>query len=200
MIIMDIAMPEMDGLTATRQIRALDGAPARLPILGMTAHAMPGDEEACREAGMDLYLTKPIDRVAFLAAVGRLLARTGVPAAGAAPVEPMIDLAQVEEIWGELDPASYREVVGVFLGELEQRLAGLQQAVSVDDRRAIGRHAHALKGAAANVGGRPLSAAAADLESAAAGATPDELRRLVRALTDTGAATSRALAPSATAS
>ena len=193
LIIMDIAMPEMDGLTATRQIRALGGDFAHLPILGMTAHAMPGDEKSCRDAGMDHYLTKPIDRAAFLKAVGDLLARKPAPAPAAAP---MIDLGQVEEIWGELDQGSYREVVGVFLGELKQRLAGLCEAAAEGDRRAIGRHAHALKGAAANVGGRPLSAAAAALEAAAGTAAPGELVRLVRNLQETGAATSRALAAS----
>jgi len=198
LIIMDIAMPEMDGLTATRQIRALGGALARLPILGMTAHAMPGDEKTCRDAGMDHYLTKPIDRVAFLKAVGDLLARApAVPAPAAGPAAaPMIDLDQVEEIWGELDHGSYREVVGVFLGELEQRLGDLRAAAAEGDRRAIGRHAHALKGAAANVGGRPLSAAAAALEAAAGTAAQSELLRLVRNLQETGAATSRALAAS----
>jgi CheY-like chemotaxis protein/HPt (histidine-containing phosphotransfer) domain-containing protein len=200
LIIMDIAMPEMDGLTATRQIRALGGPLARLPILGMTAHAMPGDEKACRDAGMDQYLTKPIDRIAFLKAVGDLLARApAAPASApsAAPVAaPMIDLDQVEEIWGELDHTSYREVVGVFLGELEQRLSDLRAAAAEGDRRAIGRHAHALKGAAANVGGRPLSAAAAALEAAAGTAAQSELLRLVRNLQETGAATSRALAAS----
>jgi two-component system, sensor histidine kinase len=197
LIIMDIAMPEMDGLTATRQIRALGGTLARLPILGMTAHAMPGDEKACRDAGMDHYLTKPIDRAAFLKAVGDLLARAPAAPAAAPAAMPMIDLDQVVEIWGELDQGSYREVVGVFLGELDQRLAGLRAAAAEGDRRAIGRHAHALKGAAANVGGRPLSAAAAALEAAAAGpANPSELLRLVRNLQETGAATSRALAAS----
>src|SRR5262249_10504435 len=92
LIIMDIAMPEMDGLTATRQIRPLGGPFAHLPILGMTAHAMPGDEKACRDAGMDHYLTKPIDRPAFLKAVGDLLARA--PAAAAPVAMPMIDLDQ----------------------------------------------------------------------------------------------------------
>jgi signal transduction histidine kinase/DNA-binding response OmpR family regulator len=200
LIIMDIAMPEMDGLTATRQIRAQGGVLARLPILGITAHAMPGDEKACRDAGMDHYLTKPIDRAAFLKAVGDLLARApAAPAAapaGAPAAVPMIDRDQVAEIWGELDQGSYREVVGVFLDELEQRLADLREAAAEDDRRAIGRHAHALKGAAANVGGRPLSAAAAALEAAAGTAAPGELLRLVRNLQETGAATSRALAAS----
>ena len=80
--------------------------------------------------------------------------------------------------------------------ELEQRLADLRAAAAEGDRHAIGRHAHALKGAAANVGGRPLSAAAAALEAAAGTAAPGELRRLVRNLQETGAATSRALAAS----
>jgi two-component system, sensor histidine kinase len=198
MIVMDVAMPEMDGLTATRQIRALGGDFAHLPIIGLTAHAMPSDERACLDAGMDRYLTKPIDRSAFLKAVAEYLGGAAPP-----PERPeaplataMIDRAQVDEIWGELDSESYREVVGVFLDELEQRLGALDQAVAQGDRRAISRHAHALKGAAANIGGRPLSAAAADLENSAGTADFDEIRRLVHNLQKTGAATNRALTPS----
>ena len=159
---------------------------------------MLGDETTCRDAGMDAYLTKPIDRAAFLKAVGDLLAGPEDPPAGPEAPGPdaMIDVDQVDEIWGELGMESYREVVGVFLGELEERLSGLREAVARTDRRAVGRHAHALKGAAANVGGRPLSAAATELESAAGAADFDEIGRLVRNLHQIGAATNRALSAS----
>ena len=70
-ILMDVQMPEIDGLEATRQIRALPGPEGEVPIIALTANAMPGDREACIEAGMDGYLSKPIDVVALQKALQR---------------------------------------------------------------------------------------------------------------------------------
>ncbi len=75
LVLMDVAMPEVDGLEATRRIRSLDGAAGRVPIVAMTAHAFASDVEACRAAGMDDHLAKPI-RAAELEA---FLARFGAP-------------------------------------------------------------------------------------------------------------------------
>lgn len=68
-ILMDIAMPEMDGLAATRAIRALEGAASRVPIIAWTAHDVPGMRGQTRSAGMNAYLTKPIVRATLLAAI-----------------------------------------------------------------------------------------------------------------------------------
>lgn len=68
-ILMDIAMPEMDGLAATRAIRALEGAASRVPIIAWTAHDVPGMRGQTRSAGMNAYLTKPIVRATLLSAI-----------------------------------------------------------------------------------------------------------------------------------
>jgi len=68
-ILMDIAMPEMDGLAATRAIRALEGAQSRVPIIAWTAHDVPGMRGQTRSAGMNAYLTKPIVRATLLSTI-----------------------------------------------------------------------------------------------------------------------------------
>jgi len=81
-VLMDVAMPEMDGLAATRLIRAMDGPAAGVPIIGLTAHSGRDDEAACLAAGMDRFETKPIDRQRLAAVIaGAMAARRGkVPA------------------------------------------------------------------------------------------------------------------------
>jgi CheY-like chemotaxis protein len=76
LILMDVQMPEMDGISATQEIRLLEeaaGKSSRIPIIALTAHAMKGDRERILEAGMDEYLTKPIKRDELTAVIGNIL-------------------------------------------------------------------------------------------------------------------------------
>lgn len=77
LVLMDMQMPEVDGLEGTRRIRALDGDLARIPIVAMTANAMKGDRKICLDAGMDDYLTKPITRSELVGVLERWSRRLG---------------------------------------------------------------------------------------------------------------------------
>jgi CheY-like chemotaxis protein len=101
LVLMDVQMPEMDGIEATRRIRALEGAKSRIPIVAMTANAMMGDRERFLEAGMDGYVSKPIDRAALFAVIAHCLKRElvasvvpAVPPAPAASRAPALDADQ----------------------------------------------------------------------------------------------------------
>jgi CheY-like chemotaxis protein len=87
LVLMDVQMPRLDGLAATRRLRD-DPAFARTPVVALTALAMPGDEERCREAGADAYLSKPVELKKLIETIAALLARaklSGEPSGRARP-------------------------------------------------------------------------------------------------------------------
>jgi CheY-like chemotaxis protein len=87
-VLMDMMMPEMDGITATRLIRALPPDQGNVPIVGLTANAMPADEEACRAAGMDGFVTKPVKAARLEAVMREAMARRPVTPRPRRPTGP----------------------------------------------------------------------------------------------------------------
>jgi signal transduction histidine kinase/DNA-binding response OmpR family regulator/HPt (histidine-containing phosphotransfer) domain-containing protein len=157
-VFMDVQMPEMDGVTATGEIRKSEKVTGRhIPIVAMTAHAMKGDKEKCLEAGMDDYVSKPIRRKDLADVIGRISERflTEVPAngeaaaaaaAGAKAGGPMIldEPALLEEC--DNDKALLARMVEVFDRDASQRLPRLREAVRTGAAVAVKEEAHALKG------------------------------------------------------
>ncbi len=113
-VLMDIQMPEMDGIKATRRIRELDGEQARIPIIALTANAIKGDREQYLKATMDDYVFKPIDPIKLYQAIARQCgggAESAATAAGglartATPAEAQEELAGLLHLLDEVNEAS----------------------------------------------------------------------------------------------
>ncbi|MGV3618818.1 MAG: PAS domain S-box protein [Fimbriimonas sp.] len=145
LVMMDLQMPEMDGLEATALIRELDVRLERhTPILAMTAHAMAGDRERCIAAGMDDYVSKPIRKEELREKLAKWL-----------PEEPVetnqIDLTYLTEIAGD-DMEFQREVLAAYAEGLPPMLDELRDAAARGDRDVAYRVAHTLKGSSRSVG------------------------------------------------
>jgi CheY-like chemotaxis protein/HPt (histidine-containing phosphotransfer) domain-containing protein len=159
LVLMDVQMPELDGLEATRRIRSREqqAGNGHVPIIAMTAHALKGDRERCLAAGMDEYVSKPIRERQLLAAmravlgnkVGELCAASsasGQPVIrGSATEAAVIDWkAALETCAG--DHALLRDVVEAFLEEQPRRLAEIRRGIQEQDFELLNRAAHTVKG------------------------------------------------------
>jgi CheY-like chemotaxis protein len=167
LILMDVQMPEMSGLDATVAIREREKTSGRhVPIIAMTAHAMEGDRQKCLAAGMDHYVSKPIDQKRLFEVV------EGVCTARPGPVSlPMNDAHQElnfdpKAALGRVDGDRelLKEIAGLFFEDTPRLLTEVRNAIQRGDGRALERSAHALKGSVSNFGARTASEAAYSLE------------------------------------
>jgi signal transduction histidine kinase/CheY-like chemotaxis protein/HPt (histidine-containing phosphotransfer) domain-containing protein len=174
-ILMDVQMPEIDGLEASRVICARLAASERPRIIAMTAEAMQGDRDKCLAAGMDDYIVKPVtlDRLAAALAKCRPLAAATAPEAAAAPPVKKLRIAagtaldrdvldQLREDLG--GTAALREVIRSFLDQTPSVLSTLRDAVERADVPSIRRAAHMIKGTSSTLGARALSEQCAEIE------------------------------------
>jgi signal transduction histidine kinase/DNA-binding response OmpR family regulator len=178
-ILMDVQMPEMGGYEATRVIRDREKPRGRAQrIIAMTAHAMAGDRERCLEAGMDDYITKPLQPAALFAIVEDERASTD---AASSPAAVFARTEVLDRFGGDRELLA--EVIGIFLEDCPLRVAAIEQAVAARDVERIRLEAHGLKGAAGNLSATGVFDAAAMLERLAGEARTETLDAACRRLT-----------------
>jgi len=162
-VLMDVQMPLLNGLEATKTIR-LDEQQSKkhMPIIAMTAHAIKGDRQRCLEAGMDEYISKPIDSDKLFDAIEKLTKASGNPD-GTEDLSPAIDkgalLKAFDGDWNFL-----KEVVDVFLSDYPKLLDDLRRAHKESDSDTLMRAAHSLKGMMKNFQAEPAAEVAFELE------------------------------------
>jgi signal transduction histidine kinase/CheY-like chemotaxis protein/HPt (histidine-containing phosphotransfer) domain-containing protein len=179
LVLMDMEMPEMDGLAATREIRRLEAQNTearRLPIIAMTANALVEDREQCFAAGMDGYISKPISLKILESEIRRLFSEKS-PEIITEADQPCFDRARVIEMLD--DEQLFKELADLFISGSAGYQRDLEAAVSAQDCRLIERHAHTLKGLFSTFAADAGEEAARQLEQSAACDDISSCRELV---------------------
>jgi PAS domain S-box-containing protein len=173
LVLMDCEMPVMDGFEATRQIRKLENS--RIPIIAVTAHAMPGDRERCREAGMDDFLSKPVDLQQLAEVLTRWCPHQQLADAVKGAVQPSTQAPAPSVFDSEsllkrlMEDRSLAEIIlRAFVEDFPSQMNVLRERVAESDGPGTRLHAHGLKGSAATVSANRLGAVGLRMERAAA--------------------------------
>jgi signal transduction histidine kinase/DNA-binding NarL/FixJ family response regulator/HPt (histidine-containing phosphotransfer) domain-containing protein len=180
LILMDMQMPVMDGIAATREIRRLDGILGRVPIVAMTANASDTDRNLCMEVGMNGFEAKPISS----ARLARLLTEHGgqaaphgmaldrqveasvsAPAAAASPTAGIRDEGRYAELVEAIGQDGFEQLLGVFFDDATSLLSDLHRAMGSHDHELLDRSLHSLKGSASNLGFTQVAELAESLRS-----------------------------------
>jgi len=169
LVLMDVQMPEMDGLEATRRIREREkGTSSHVPVVALTAHSMKGDRERFLAGGMDDYLSKPLDAGQLYQVLSKHLASAGeqTPAPESTKTADVLDAGELHDRLGG-DRELARELLSVFLDEHAKISGAVDEALRAGDLKALKTSAHGLKGMAANISAGILREVSLKIEKAA---------------------------------
>ena len=181
LVLMDCQMPEMDGFEATATLRLREvGQPRHTVIAAMTANAMAGDRERCLAAGMDDYLSKPVEERSLVTLLERWLpdahieapTRSGtmnVQTTTRAIAPPALDpdaLAELMMLLSEVGAEALMDIFELYLDDAPEKVARIRELAGAQDHVTLARAAHALCGSSASIGARYLSELCRTLENA----------------------------------
>ncbi|MFO7884837.1 MAG: ATP-binding protein [Desulfobacteraceae bacterium] len=189
LVLMDVQMPEMDGLAAARQIRSRESQKAGpgIPIIAMTAHVMDGDRDACLDAGMNDYVPKPIDPCVLSQTLEKWLQKDTLPIdkknkknSGGKKNDPVqtFDLHALNQVMMN-DMELTETIITTFLEDMPRQISQLNKALKNNQTAEACAKAHSIKGAAGNVTGKALAETAHAMESAGKDGDIDTMQYLM---------------------
>jgi signal transduction histidine kinase/CheY-like chemotaxis protein/HPt (histidine-containing phosphotransfer) domain-containing protein len=207
-VLMDIQMPELDGVGATRQIRALPEPKCGVPIIAMTAHAMAGAREEYLAAGMNDYISKPVQPALLMSKLAGIaasrverIAHSAAPQASPvrlndnvlADAAPVLDHEKLSELESALPLATLKDFISLYLADVELHLAQIAQCRARDDFDGVSRQAHTIVSISGNLGAMRTSAAARRLETACRSGERERSYQLISELSEASESASMAL-------
>jgi PAS domain S-box-containing protein len=183
LVLMDCQMPELDGYAAASEIRRRQNGGPRIPIVAMTASAMQGERERCLEAGMDDYVTKPIDRRRLQEVLDHWL---GVAETDSTPDAPVaittgFDLTHLQSIVGH-EPETLRSYIELFHQATAPLVADVGGAIERRDAAAVARVAHTLRGSCGSIGAAGMAEVSGRLEDRSRSGEWEAIEELYRHL------------------
>ena len=199
LILMDMQMPGMDGISATREIRAFEGSGKRVPIVAMTANAMADDHRRCLEAGMDDYVSKPITPAQLRETAARWLEGRSLPATVnsialvAIEALPVIEQEVVDSIRSCMDRSTFSSLVKIYIAQAEEQSQQFQLWRSSLPLGEIGDEAHKIISSAGALGARRVQELAGRLQSACRAEDEAPVAGLLDQLSTASAAAASAL-------
>ena len=208
-VLMDAQMPELDGIGATRQIRRLPQPKCGVPIIALTANAMSGAEREYLEAGMDDYVSKPVQPdvlLTKLALIGKSIAeKLPQPAAGLeARVDaadlgrethepPALDLEKLSSLQGIMALSAVRDMLRLYLLDADSHMASIRTQDALGDFDGMARNAHVIVSTAGNIGASRVCGLAQQLYSACQSPDREMIKRLVELLSTANVTASDAI-------
>lgn len=206
-VLMDVQMPELDGVGATREIRAMPSPKSDIPIIALTANAMMGDEKEYLEAGMTDYISKPIRTDVLFVKLAQIARKVAAYTPQSAPLPeeskseanpqiddlPLLDLEKLDSLAAMLPAPDVRDLLRLFMLDTDKHIADMREQNAGGNLDGVGRNAHVIVSTAGNMGASQLYALARALDAACRAGDDTSMSYLVGELTAVNVRTADAI-------